>query len=294
MQTASANGIDLAWDAFGDRNNPALILVMGFGAQMTAWPEGFCELLADAGFYVVRFDNRDIGLSQKSDGPPPDAMALFARAVGGEDVSADAPYSLSTMAADVIGLMDALGINRAHVAGASMGGMIVQHLAIEHADRLRSVTSIMSTTGNPEVGQADEAAMTALLTPPPEGPDEAIIEHSVGISRELGGPLWSEDVARERAAAAYHRSHNPEGSAFQLAAIAASGDRSERLTGVDVPFLVIHGRADPLITVSGGLATAELVPGADLVVYADMGHDMPEPLWPRFVADIAGHARAAG
>ncbi len=294
MQTATANGIELAWDAFGDRNNPALILVMGFGAQMTAWPEGFCEQLADAGFYVVRFDNRDIGLSQKSDGPPPDAMAIFGRAVAGEDVSADAPYSLSTMAADVIGLMDALGINRAHVAGASMGGMIVQHLAIEHGERMRSVTSIMSTTGNPEVGQADPEAMTALLTPPPDGPAEAIIEHSVGISRALGGPLFSEEVARERATAAYHRSHNPVGSAFQLAAIAASGDRTERLAGVDVPFLVIHGRADPLITVSGGLATAELVPGADLVVYADMGHDMPESLWPRIVADIAGHAASAG
>ncbi len=293
MQTAPANGIELTWDAFGDSSNPALLLVMGFGAQMTAWHEDFCNAIAAEGFYVVRFDNRDVGLSTKSDGPLPDAQTLLLRAMGGEDVSADAPYSLSTMAADVIGLMDALGINRAHVVGASMGGMIVQHLAIEHPERLRSVTSIMSTTGNPEVGGADEAAMTALLAPPPTEP-EAIIAHNVTISKALGGPLWDEAEAADRARSSFERSHHPEGTAFQLAAIAASGDRSDGLAGVSVPFLVLHGKADPLIGVSGGEATAALVPDADLVVLAKMGHDLPRPLWAQIVGSITDFAHTAG
>ena len=290
MPTAQLDDLDLCYESFGPDDAPPCLLVMGFTAQMTAWVPGFISELLERGLRVIRYDNRDCGLSSKSEGAPPDVADLMMRAAAGEVI--EAPYSLSDMAHDGFALLDYLGIEAAHIVGASMGGMIVQTMAIEHPERCLSVTSIMSTTGNPEVGQADPAAMEALLTPPPEE-RSAAIEHNVGASKVLGGSLWDEQDARSRAIEAYDRCFHPPGAAFQMGAIAASGDRSEGLKGVGVPFLVIHGRQDPLLSLSGGLATAEAVPGADLVVFAEMGHDMPREYWPQIADAIIGIAGRA-
>lgn len=282
--------IDICHQTFGDPGAEPLVLVMGYTAQMISWPDGFIEALVDRGFFVTIFDNRDAGLSAKTEGEPPNAIELLGRAQGGEDISSEVPYTLTDMAADAVGVLDHLGLDSAHFVGASMGGMIVQELAFGFADRVRSVTSIMSTTGNGEVGQADPDAMAALLAPPPTERD-AILEHMVKVNKVIGGPLWNEDDARVRSTEAYDRSFYPLGAAFQLAAIAASGDRTEKLASVDLPFLVIHGAADALIGPSGGVATAEAVPGADLLVLSAMGHDLPAPLWPQLADAVNGIAR---
>jgi len=292
-QTAPANGIELCYDTFGQPTDPAVLLIMGFGAQMTVWPDEFCSQLATRGHFVIRYDNRDVGLSTKSEGSPPDVLALFTQAQQGTPVDpAAVPYTLSDMAADAVGLLDSLDLATAHVVGASMGGMIAQHLAFEHAARVQTVTSIMSTTGNPGVGQAAPEAMGALLSPAPTE-REANIERGVSVSKVISGPLWNETDARRRAAESYDRMFHPAGPPFQLGAIAASGDRTERLNTVDVPFLVVHGQADRLIDVSGGQATAEAVPNADLLLLAAMGHDLPRPLWPQIIGGIVGIASQA-
>jgi len=284
-------GMELEYDTFGSPDDPTLLLVMGFTAQMIAWEDEFCRLLADGGLHVVRFDNRDCGLSTKLDGVEVDSAAAMAAAFGGGEMPA-VPYTLSDMAADAIGLLDELGIDKAHIMGASMGGMIVQTIAIEHPHRCLSMTSVMSTVGDINYGQAAPEAMTALLSAPPASRDEYI----------ASAPNWMvwhskkyRDEARTKAQAAigYDRSFYPEGSPRQLAAIMASGDRSARLAELAVPTLVIHGRDDTLITPSGGLRTAELIPGAHLLFMADMGHDMPQPLWPVLTDAIISHTRAA-
>jgi len=285
-------GIELEYDTIGSPDDPALLLIMGFTAQLTAWPDGFCKMLADGGLFVVRFDNRDCGLSTKLDGVAVDVPAIMARGIGGDAEGIDVPYTLSEMAADAVGLLDHLGIDRAHVAGASMGGMIAQTLAIEHPQRCRSLISIMSSPGDPSVGQATPEALAALLSPPPTE-REAYIESS---SKWL---IWSskkyadQNANRERAAAGYDRSFYPEGASRQLAAIYTSGNRSEKLGAVQTPTLVIHGRDDTLIQPSGGVRTAELIPEANLFLVAHMGHDNPEPLWPTLVDAIVSHARNA-
>ncbi|MEZ5409775.1 MAG: alpha/beta hydrolase [Acidimicrobiales bacterium] len=290
---AATNGIELCHQTYGDPADPPMLLVMGLGAQMILWPEELFVGLAARGRYVIRFDNRDVGLSTKTPGPPPDVLALMARrSAGGEVGPADVPYTLSDMAADAAGLLDALGIEQADVVGASMGGMIVQHLAFEHRERVRSVTSIMSTTGNPAVGQASPEAVGVLLRPPPANRDEAIAQ-GMAANKVISGPLWDEDDARRRAAESYDRMFHPAGLAFQLAAIVASGDRTGRLGTVRAPFLVIHGRLDPLIDVSGGVATADAVPGAELVLFDDMGHNLPSPLFPQLIGAIDGIAARA-
>ena len=228
MTTAAlSSGIELEYDTFGSADDPALLLVMGFTAQMTAWEEAFCQQLADGGRFVIRFDNRDCGLSTKLDGQLVDSMAVMAAVMSNSEVP-EVPYTLSDMAADAIGLLDHLGVARAHVAGASMGGMIVQTIAIEHPERLLSVTSIMSTTGDLEYGQASPEAMQVILAPPPEGRDEAIaMAPSYGV---WGSKRYFDaDRACQLAAAAYDRSSYPEGATRQLAAIYASGDRSQLL-----------------------------------------------------------------
>ena len=285
------DSIELCYETFGDASNETMLLVMGYTAQMNAWPKEMIDDLVDRNFQVVIFDNRDVGLSAKSGGTPPDVVSLMARGAAGETVAAEeVPYTLSDMASDAIGLLDHLGIDQAHVAGASMGGMIVQMLAIEHAARLQSVTSIMSTTGNNAVGQATPAAMSALLQPPPQG-REAILEQNMVTGRIIAGPLFDEARARARAEETYDRCFHPIGAAFQLAAIGATGDRTERLAAVDVPFLVIHGDKDDLIQVSGGHATAAAVPKADLLVLDAMGHDVPVPLLPQINGAIEAVAR---
>jgi pimeloyl-ACP methyl ester carboxylesterase len=285
-------GIELEYETFGSPADPALLLIMGFTAQMTQWFDGFCIALADTGRHVVRFDNRDCGLSSKLDGVMVDLGSVIAAALSDQPVP-ETPYTLSDMAADAVGLLDHLGIERAHVMGASMGGMIAQHVAIEHPTRVLSLISVMSQPGEPEVGQPTPEAATALLSPPP-------LEREAYIAASPKWMTWhskkyrDEARTKQQAAADYDRSFYPEGASRQLAAIYASGRRTAGLMALKVPTLVIHGRDDTLITPSGGIRTAELIDGAHLLLLADMGHDLPEPLWPVLVDAVAAHTRQHG
>ncbi len=287
---AKANGIDICYETFGDPSKPALLLVMGLGAQMTLWDEAFCEQLAGRGFQVIRFDNRDTGLSSKIEGgPTPDVGA----AMGGDTSSAS--YTLTDMADDAAGVLDALGIRAAHIVGASMGGMIVQQMAIRHPSRVLSLCSIMSTTGDRSVGQGTPEAMALLMGPTPTTREEAI-EASVRSTKVLlgSGFKFDEEKVRQQAAATYDRMNYPAGFARQLVGIVASGDRTEELRKLKVPTLVIHGEDDPLVTLSGGQATAKAIPGATLLTIPGMGHALPEEAWPRIVdAIVANTERAA-
>jgi pimeloyl-ACP methyl ester carboxylesterase len=289
VPAGTAGGIRIAYETFGDRADPPVLLVMGLGAQLLAWREGFCQALVERGHFVVRYDNRDVGLSTHlDDAPPPDFAALL------RGDPASAAYDLSDMADDAVRLLDHLGLPAVHVVGASLGGMIAQTLALDHPERVRSLTSIMSTTGDRAVGQATEAAMAVLLAPP--APDRAAaVERSVASSRVLGSPGYpaDPDEVRRHAGEAWDRDHDPAGAPRQLAAIYVSGDRTARLAGLAVPTLVVHGAADALIDVSGGRATAEAVPGAELLVLEGMGHDLPEALWPQVADAISALVRRA-
>jgi pimeloyl-ACP methyl ester carboxylesterase len=285
------SGIELEYDTFGSPTDPVLLLVMGFTAQMTDWDDGLCGLLAAEHLHVVRFDNRDCGLSTKLDGVSADPSTALAALLSGAPMPA-VPYTLSDMADDAFGLLDHLGVERAHIMGASMGGMIVQTMAIERPDRVLSMVSVMSQPGDLAYGKPAPEAIAALLAPPPTERD-AFLDHSrnwaIWASRRYGDL----ERIRTRAARAYDRSFYPAGAPRQLAAIYASGDRSAALRELTVPTLVIHGRDDTLISPSGGERTAELIPGANLLLLADMGHDLPEPLWPLVVDAVASHVRRA-
>jgi pimeloyl-ACP methyl ester carboxylesterase len=281
--------IDIAYEQFGEPGAPPVLLIMGLGTQMLGWPDGFCQMLASGGVRVIRFDNRDIGLSSHmTDAPAPDVAAALAGS------TASASYTLSDMAADTVGLLDQLQLTSAHFVGASMGGMIAQTAAIGYPQRVRSLTSIMSTTGDPSVGQPTRAAMAALLSPPASTRAEAI-ERTLSIVRVIGSPGFELDEAeiRRRTGVAYDRANDPVGVGRQLVAVAASGDRSAALGSVSVPALVIHGSADPLVDVSGGRATARAIPGAELAVLDGMGHDLPPALWGELTRRIAELVRRA-
>ena len=273
MPTVHANGIDIEYVTDGDPADRPMLLVMGLGAQLITWPQGFVDALCEKGFFVIRYDNRDSGFSTKFEGLP-EITSLF----GGDPSSA--PYLIEDMADDAAGLLTELGLSKVHVVGASLGGMITQALTIHHQDRFLTACSIMSTTGDRSVGAPTGEAITALLRPMATSREEAI-EASVAGSKVIGSPAYpvDEQILRTRAAAAFERSYCPEGTARQLAAILASPDRSEGLHGVELPFLVLHGQADPLVTLSGGQATADAVSGAKLITYPGMGHDLPEILW---------------
>jgi pimeloyl-ACP methyl ester carboxylesterase len=291
MPTIQANGIEIAYDSFGDTAGRPLLLVMGLGAQMLLWDEAFCERLAEHGHYVVRFDNRDVGLSTKFDAAGvPDVIALIRGMAAGEPASA--PYSLDDMADDAAGLLDALGLETAHICGASMGGMVAQTIAIRHPRRVRSLVSMMSTTGNPSLPPATPAAMAMLMTPAPAD-REGNIERAVNVSRTIGSPGFPFDEAgvRDRAARLYDRSFYPAGMVRQMAAILAHGSRVESLRQVSAPTLVIHGDADPLVPIDGGRDTAASVPGAAMLVIEGMGHDLPVGTWPKITGAIAEHTR---
>ncbi len=286
---AEANGIDIAYETFGPPDRPPIVLVMGLGTQMLAWPDPFCELLVAAGFRVVRFDNRDVGLSTHlHDAPAPNVIA----AMTGDTSSA--AYRLTDMADDTAGLLDALGLHSAHIVGASMGGMIAQTLAIRHPDRVRSLTSIMSTTGAPGVGAATQAAQAALFMPPPKDREQAA-QRALEVYRVIGSPGYplDEQALVEHAGLSYDRSFDPPGVTRQLVAILASGDRTAALRALRVPTLVVHGEDDPLVALDGGKATAAAIPGAELRTFPGMGHDLPQALWPALVDAIAGLARRA-
>ncbi len=292
MPNAAANGIEIFYDTFGQPDDVPLLLIMGLGGQMIAWDEPFCQGLADRGFHVVRFDNRDVGLSTKIEGlPHTDLLTTLMRAAQGEPI--EAPYLLTDMAADAVGLLDELGIAAAHIVGVSMGGMIAQTVAIEHPARVLSLTSIMSTTGEREVGQATPEAVQQLLTPRPTDREQAIA-FGVESQRVIGSPdHFDEERARQRSTAFYDRSFCPAGFARQLIAVTASGSRADALRKLDVPTLVIHGDVDPLVTPSGGERTAALVPGAELLVLEGMGHDLPPSFWPQIIDAITTHAAKA-
>lgn len=280
--------LDIEYETLGSPDDPAILLVMGFTAQMIVWPDAFCRRLVDHGYRVVRFDNRDCGLSGKLDGVSADPNAVMHARLAGEPIPT-VPYTLSDMAADAVGLLDNLGLERAHVVGASMGGMIAQTMAIEHGSRVRSLTSIMSMTGELEYGSPTPEAGAVLLAPPPVDRD-AYIDNSVNARVWQSRRYFDEKQVRADAARGYDRSFYPEGAARQLAAIYASGSRAEGLSRLQIPTLVIHGTDDTLLQPDGGRRTAELVPGSTLLMVADMGHDLPEPLQPLITGVIAAHA----
>lgn len=287
---AKANGIELVYDAFGDPLAPPLLLIMGLACQMLAWDDDFCAMLAARGYRVIRFDNRDIGLSTKfNHAGAPDPGALIACSVMGLPVSA--PYLLSDMANDTVGLLDALGIDSAHVVGSSMGGAIAQLVAIRHPARLRTLTSIMATSGAPGLPRPSAEAIAVLLTPTPTERD-AYIQRYLRVWKLLRAGEFPLDDARdpERAARLHARGVNPPGIARQLAAIIASGSRQEQLSSVRAPTLVIHGAADPLVPLACGVDVARSVPGAELSIIEGMGHALPIAMWPRIVSTIAAHA----
>jgi pimeloyl-ACP methyl ester carboxylesterase len=283
------NGITLCYETFGKPSDPPLLLVMGLGMQMLGWHEDFCRELAERGFYVIRYDNRDIGRSTKlSSVPPPTLRQLLTRRIPRP------AYKLSDMAADAAGLLSALNLESAHVVGASMGGMIAQTLAARHPGRVRSLTSIMSNTGGRIAGQPALKAFPALLAKPPAS-REAYIERSVKIFTLIGSPGFDRDIDELRAmsASSYDRGFDPYGGGRQLAAIVASGDRRRELAAVKAPTLVIHGDRDILVRPSGGRATAKAIKNARLLTIKGMGHDLPRGAWPQIVDAVARHAHDA-
>lgn len=277
-------GIDIAYQRLGNRDAPLVLLIMGVAAQSIHWPDAFCHGLVDRGLQVIRFDNRDAGLSTHlTDAPPPDLPAALAG-----DLSS-VSYTLSDMAADAVGLLDALGLAQAHVVGASMGGAIAQTAAIEHPSRVRSLTSMMSTTGNMAVGQPSPDVLREVFSGLPANTRDEVIQQRVRASRAVGSPGYPSDEKEVAALAgrAYDRCHDPIGIARQAIATVASGDRTERLRHLDVPTLVIHGLADRMVDVSGGRATAEAIPGAELVLIEGLGHNLPPGLRSQLAERIA-------
>lgn len=292
-QIAHANGIDLCYEIFGDPAAEPLLLIMGLGAQMVLWDDEFCRQLAACGFRVIRFDNRDIGKSSKLSGGKR-LTALELLKLRFLKIPVAAPYRLIDMAKDTVGLMDALGIASAHLVGASMGGMIAQEVAISFPQRVRSLTSIMSTTGNPKIPPPTREASAMLLAPPPNTREE-YLERFGQTWKVLRVGSFPEDEARDssRAETCFERGLSPAGVGRQLRAILASGSRKERLHAVTTPTLVIHGTVDPLVRPEGGRDTAASIPGAKLLMIEGMGHAIPIPMWPQIIGAIADHAHGA-
>lgn len=274
--TTPNTGIELFYEDNGNPSDETILLVMGLGAQMVLWPEEFVEALVAKGYRVIRYDNRDIGLSQKMEGAqaPGLKMQVLRKMIGWP---ARVPYTLSDMADDGIGLLNALEIEKAHVVGASMGGMIVQLMGVNHPHKLHSITSIMSTTGNPRLPQAEKHAMNALIAPLKSMEEEDLVAHGINIQKNIGSPGFPADPERqrERVLKAIRRSVYPPGLPRQLAAIIDDGDRRARLAHVTTPTLVLHGEDDPLVKLEGGKDTAAHIPGAKLITIPGWGHDIP-------------------
>jgi pimeloyl-ACP methyl ester carboxylesterase len=292
-QLARANGIELCYEIFGDAEAEPMLLIMGLGAQMIHWDDDFCRQLAARGFRVIRFDNRDIGKSTKmTGGKRLSAFELIKLRF--LKIPVAAPYKLHDMAEDVIGLMDTLGIPSAHVVGASMGGMIAQEMAISFPKRVRSLTSIMSTTGDPRIPPPSREATAVLMAPPPASKEEYFVRFAQTWKVLRNGSFpQDEALDRSRAERTYERGLNPAGVARQLRAILASGSRKQRLGSVTAPTLVIHGTVDPLVRPEGGKDTAASIPGAKLLMIERMGHALPIPMWPQVIDAIDKHAHAA-
>ena len=285
-----SSGLEIAWEEFPG-NGPPILLIMGLGAQMLWWPTPFCEQLAARGFRVIRFDNRDVGLSSRLRHLEPPPWRLLAKgALLGRRI--DAPYTLDDMAEDTLGLLDHLGLERAHLVGASMGGMIAQTVCLQAPARVSSLTSIMSTTGNPKVSQPSKRALLAILRRPGDS-REAAMQSSVRVWSAIGSRTIPQDEngIRDIAGRCYDRGPTGVGFLRQVGAIYASGDRTRRLATLKTPTLVIHGAQDPLMPVSAGRATARAIPGAKLLILPEMGHDFPKPYWPEMLDTIAAHIR---
>ncbi|MEH6685025.1 MAG: alpha/beta fold hydrolase [Qipengyuania sp.] len=293
MPKAIANGIEIHYEEQGDKTAPPMLLIMGFGAQLTLWPDELVEALASRGFRVIRYDNRDIGLSHKFDGvkaPGLVKMTLLSKL----GFKPKVPYTLADMADDGAGLLDTLGIEKAHIVGASMGGMIAQHFVSRHADKCLSLTTIFSTTGNPKLPPAKPEAMKALVTRPDSTDEKVLVEHGMMVARTIGSPGYptEDERLRERTTASVRRSFYPEGPTRHLSAIVADGDRRGMLKDVTVPTLVLHGEDDPLVPCEGGRDTAASIPGAKLKTIPGWGHDLPLELVDELADAIAGHAKA--
>ena len=291
MASVDANGITVEYEREGEGD--PLLLIMGLSGQLVDWPEGFRAALVRRGFEVIRLDNRDAGLSTEFTSEPPTTVDLAKALVSRRFLGSE--YLLADMAADVVGLLDALGLDSVHVAGISMGGMISQSLAIDHPSRLRSMTSIMSSTGNRRVGQPKARLVSAIARWESSTPETAV-EHGLEFVRMISGPTFDDDEYRTLAAASVARSFRPAGIGRQTAAILASPDRTPGLRQVDLPTLVIHGMLDPLVRPSGGVATAKAVPGSRLLMFNDMAHDLPDTRWDEIADAIrqnADRARAA-
>jgi len=284
--SVNVNGIKIVYDTFGEQTHPVLLLIAGLGMQLIGWDDAFCQGLADRGYWVIRFDNRDVGLSTSFDAAGiPNLTALM------QGQTVIVPYTLVEMAQDAVGLLDALEIAAAHIVGVSMGGMIAQTLAINYPGRVRTLTSIMSTTGDPKLPPPTPEAGQTLLSPAPTE-RSAYLEYSLNVSHILAGSgfLFNEERARDSARRAFDRGLNPAGFGRQLAAVLASGSRKSALQSIAIPTLVIHGDADPLIPVEGGKDTAASIPGAKLMIIEGMGHNLPLEVWSKIFDAISAHA----
>ncbi|HTN99536.1 MAG TPA: alpha/beta hydrolase [Microthrixaceae bacterium] len=281
VQKVSANGIEIAFETFGDPANPTILLVMGLGTQMIAWDDKMCATLAAEGYHVVRYDNRDVGLSTHIDAPAPSIKDLL--------VSRSPAYTISDMADDAASLLDAIGVESAHVVGASMGGFISQTIALEHSRRVRSLTLIMTSTGSKRVGRPTPAVIRRMATRPTTKTRQEVMDEAVASYRIIGSPaLLNEPVLRDLAGRGFDRAHDPDGTQRQLGAIMAQPNRTRALESVRVPTLVIHGLSDPLVTVSGGLALAKAIPGAIFKGHHGVGHDIPRTMSVELTGDILG------
>ena len=288
MPQAQTNNITIEYESFGAESDPTILLIMGLGMQMIAWPEPFCRDLAGKGFRVIRYDNSDTGFSTKFDGVrAPGLVSLLLRSTMRLPVRV--PYTLRDMAADAAGLLDALEVDAAHIVGASLGGMIAQNLAAEYPQRVLSLTSIMSTSGHRSLPGADPLVSRHLFrSRPTNGDREAVIAHNMRSLELIGSPgyLVDAETRREMCSLSFDRCYYPAGFTRHVAAIVEDGDRRRRLMKIKAPTLVIHGREDPLVPLAGGIDTAEYVPGADLEIIDGMGHNMPVELWPRIIGLI--------
>lgn len=293
MPKINSNNIEIEYETFGDPALEPLLLVMGYGVQMIHWDEEFCDMLAKRGYYVIRYDNRDVGLSTKMEEfGTPDIIKAITAYQKGEEI--EAPYTLEDMADDAVGLLDALNIDKAHICGASMGGMIAQYIAINHPSRVLSLTSMMSTTGNPDIPSFNPETAQLLITPMPTE-REANIQENIKREKVMYGPVIPLDEKRWRlyAERAYDRCFYPQGTVRQLMAILKGGNRKPALASVNVPTLVIHGSNDPAIPPECGKDTAEAIPGAELLIIEGMGHSLPPEVWPQFVDAISKNAERA-
>lgn len=287
----SSAALHIEYESLGDPARPAIVLIMGLGMQLTGWPDSFCQALVARGYRVIRFDNRDCGLSGRSPGKKRSNL-LLAMAAAALRLPVSSPYTLDDMAGDALGLMDRLGIARAHIVGASMGGMIAQVLAARFPQRVLSLTSIMSTSGNRSVSKPTKAARKTLLSRPADPKDpESVIDYMVKNFRVIGSPGYpqADEELRLWVARSVRRAYYPAGIARQMLAVIASGDRRKQLRTIAAPALVIHGAADPLVPLAAGRDTAQNIPGAELLVIDGMGHDFPEALMPRLATAVADH-----